>query len=73
MRRQHPEIYKQLNVYCEGAVKFTPVTVYPKDSATGKSFMCIIMLEADTESLTKIVTAGVRVKTVDVLTNPLPE
>ncbi|KAL3276885.1 hypothetical protein HHI36_012256 [Cryptolaemus montrouzieri] len=68
LRRQHPDIYKQLQTYVDSnCVKFTPVTVYPKDVNTGRSFMCIIMLEATTESVRQIETAGVRVRTVDVL------
>ncbi|KAJ8931543.1 hypothetical protein NQ314_015532 [Rhamnusium bicolor] len=75
LKKQHPEIYRQLMVYCEDpSVKFTPVTVYPKDSVSGKSFMCIIMLEANEESLKKVESAGVKViRTVDLMKNPLFE
>lgn len=58
LRRQHQDIYKQMQIWMEeNTAKFTPVTVYPTDVNTGRSFMCIIMLESDEES----------VKTVDVL------
>ncbi|XP_045469344.1 uncharacterized protein LOC123677004 isoform X2 [Harmonia axyridis] len=68
LRRQHQDIYKQLQSWMEeNCTKFTPVTVYPKDVNTGRSFMCIIMLEADEESVRQIELAGVKVKTVDVL------
>lgn len=74
LKKQHPEIHKQLNVYCENeSVKFTPVTVYPTDSVSGKSFMCIIMLEANEESLKKVENAGVKVRTVDLMKNVLSE
>lgn len=68
LKRQHPIIFKQLCAYADGSCdKFTPITVYPKDVNTGKSFMCIIMLEADPESLRQVESAGVKVRTVDVL------
>ncbi|KAJ3641533.1 hypothetical protein Zmor_028037 [Zophobas morio] len=68
LRRQHPVIFKQLCAYANGSCdKFTPITVYPKDVNTGKSFMCIIMLEADPDSLRQVESAGVKVRTVDVL------
>ncbi|XP_065156297.1 uncharacterized protein [Atheta coriaria] len=68
LKRQYPDIYQQLSSYVEGKKnKFTPVTVYPKDTNTGKPFMCIIMPDVEPECLEKVTTAGVRVRTVDVL------
>lgn len=44
LKRQFPEVYQKLCAYVEGkSDKFAPVTVYPKDATTGKSFMIIIM------------------------------
>lgn len=68
LRRHYPDIYKQLCAYAENnREKFTPVTVYPRDNVTGKSFMCIIMPDAEPESVEQVTTAGVRISTVDVL------
>lgn len=74
LRRQYPEIYKQLSVYCEGGTtEFTPVTVYPKDTVTGKSFMCILMLEATEENIRKVENVGVKIRTVDVYNYPFSD
>lgn len=71
LRKQYADIYKQLMDYSNNMeIKFKPVTVYPKDTQTGQSFMCIIMLEADNESLRQVQTVGVRIRTVDVLNYP---
>lgn len=70
LKRQYPDIYHQLCLYVEGNCdKFTPVTIYPHDSETGKTFMCIIMPEADPDSLEQVITAGVQIRTIDVLQN----
>ncbi|KAK4881760.1 hypothetical protein RN001_005079 [Aquatica leii] len=70
LRRQYPEIYQQLCVYVEGKCsKFTPVTVYPKDDITGKSFMCIIMLDSDPEGVRQVSAAGIPVNTINLLHN----
>lgn len=43
LRKHHPEVYQRLSNYVEGLVeRFLPVTIHPRDSATGKSFVCII-------------------------------
>lgn len=68
LRRHYPDVYKQLCAYTENNIeKFTPVTVYPRDSVSGKSFMCIIMPDVEPESVEQVTTAGVRISTVDVL------
>lgn len=70
LRRQYPNVYQQLCLFVEGTCdKFTPVTIYPYDPETGKTFMCIIMPEADPDSLHQVVTAGVQIRTIDVLQN----
>lgn len=71
LETQHPVAFKQLSAYVEGSDKFTPITVYPRDVNTGQSFMCIIMLDADPDSLRQVELAGVRVRTVDVLCDDL--
>lgn len=44
LRRQFPDVYQKLCAYVDGkSDKFSPVTIYPKDITSGKSFMCIIM------------------------------
>lgn len=68
LKRQYAEIYKKLDTYCEDlSVKFETQTIYPKNAITNKSFMCIIMLESDAETLRHVEKAGVKVRTVDVL------
>lgn len=68
LKRQYPEIYKQLDAFCEDlSVKFEAQTIYPRNVITNKSFMCIIMLESDPETLKHVEKAGVRVRTVDCL------
>lgn len=70
LRKQYPEVYQQLCVYVEGKCQeFIPVTVYPKDDITGKSFMCIIMLDSDPEGVRKVSAAGVPVNIVNLLQN----
>lgn len=74
LKRQHPDIFAQMKQYCEDTnIAFTPATVYPRDSETGKSFMCIIMLEVTKENLVKLENAGVKVRTVDLMKELLIE
>ncbi|XP_053596458.1 uncharacterized protein LOC103577059 isoform X3 [Microplitis demolitor] len=67
LRRHFPQVYKKLCSYVDGSVdKFAPVTIYPIDQASGKSFMCIIMLDAEPERLRLLPTDSSRVKTIDI-------
>lgn len=67
LRRHFPQVYKKLCSYVDGTVdKFAPVTIYPRDQASGKSFMCIIMLDAEPERLQLLPTDSSRVRTVDI-------
>lgn len=68
LRRHFPQVYKKLCSYVDGSVdKFAPVTIYPRDHVSGKSFMCIIMLDAEPERLHLLPTdTTTRVKTVDI-------
>lgn len=69
LKRQHPVIFKQLSAYIEDRTceELTPITLYPTDATTGKSFMCIIMLGANPNSLRQVESAGVRVRTINML------
>ncbi|CAB0032101.1 unnamed protein product [Trichogramma brassicae] len=68
LRRHFPQVHGKLGAYVEASAadKFAPVTIYPRDQASGRSFMCIIMLEAEPERLRLLPTDSSRVKTVDV-------
>lgn len=67
LRKQFPEVYQRLCAYVEGSSeKFTPVTIYPKDSTTGKTFMCVIMPDAEPEKLELLPTDSTRVQTIDI-------
>jgi hypothetical protein len=73
LRRHFPEIYQKLCAYVEGtSERFTPVTIYPKDSITGKTFMCIIMPDAEPEKLQLIPNDSIRVQTIDISIEPEP-
>ncbi|XP_017783603.1 PREDICTED: uncharacterized protein LOC108567571 isoform X2 [Nicrophorus vespilloides] len=73
LKKHYPKIYQQLCNYVDGTCKFAPVTVYPRDSSTGKTFMCIIMPDVEPECVNKLTTAGVRVRTVNLLQDPEPD
>ena len=67
LRRHFPQVYTKLCSYVDGTVdKFAPVTIYPRDQVSGKSFMCIIMLDAEPERLQLLPTDSSRVRTVDI-------
>lgn len=67
LRRHFPQVYRKLRAYVDGTVdKFAPVTIYPRDQASGKSFMCIIMLGVEPERLQLLPTDSSRVRTVDI-------
>lgn len=66
LRKQFPEVYRKLVAYAESAnERFPPTTIYPRDAA-GRSFMCIIMPDADPEKLELVPKDSGRVTTVDV-------
>ncbi|KAK7872758.1 hypothetical protein R5R35_011885 [Gryllus longicercus] len=67
LRRHFPDVYKRLCAYVEGTTeRFTPVTIYPCDAVTGKSFMCIIMPDAEPERLELVPRDSSCVKTIDI-------
>ena len=51
LRHQYPEVYKKLCMYVSDNQEFSPITLFPTDSKTGRKFMCLIMpnSEPDTE------------------------
>lgn len=68
LQQHYPEIFKHLYAYVENvSEKFVPVTVCPQDSFTGKSFICIIMPDAEPESIRQMTTASVRISAVNIL------
>lgn len=69
LRRHFPGVYGKLSAYVEGTVdNVAPMTIYPRDQASGRSFMCIIMLNAEPERLQLLPTDSSRVKLIDVET-----
>jgi len=66
LRQQFPDVHRKLREYADGDadVTFTPVTVYPRDRDTGKTFMCVIM--PDTEPERSFVGGATAAQIVDV-------
>lgn len=70
LRRQYPEVYQQLCNYVDKkSQKFIRTTVYPKDNTSGKSFMCIIMLDSNPDEVEQVSAAGVQVNIINLLQN----
>lgn len=68
LQQHYPEIFKHLYSYVENICeKFAPVTVCPQDSFTGKSFICVIMPDAEPESIRHMTAASVRISAVNIL------
>lgn len=66
LRKQFPDVYRKLCSYVEGPENFTPITIYPVDSASGKNFMCVIMPDAEPEKLNLVPKENSIVQTIDV-------
>lgn len=71
LRKHYPEIYQRLQTFTDGQTdKFNPVTLHPRDSQTGKSFVCIIMpvhtSDSDVIKLPSASDGGNRVTSIDV-------
>lgn len=48
LRKHYPEIYQRIHSFAEGITdRFLPVTIHPRDTTTGQSFICIIMPNLD--------------------------
>lgn len=44
LRKHYPEIYQRLHSFVDGTTdRFMPVTLHPRDAATGQPFICIMM------------------------------
>lgn len=69
MRKHFPEVFQRLSSYVEGTTdRFVPVTIHPRDTTTGRGFVCIIM-PVTNENEVKIPTSsdsGSKVTIVDV-------
>lgn len=66
LRRDYPEVYNRLCAYSEKNVPFSPTTIYPKDTGTGNTFMCLIMPDATPDQLLKIPRDCGKVKTINI-------
>lgn len=68
LRQQFPDVYQKLCEYVDGGadVTFTPVTVYPRDKISGKTFMCIIMPDTEPEKLKLLPEDSSKVQTIDI-------
>ncbi|KAL4703149.1 hypothetical protein ACJJTC_016750 [Scirpophaga incertulas] len=64
LKKHFPEVYSRLAAYVDGTSdRFIPMTIYPRDVTTGKSFMCVIMPDSDLDSVSPV---DGKVTTVDV-------
>lgn len=70
LRKNFPEVFQRLSTFVEGTTdRFLPVTIHPRDTITGKSFICIIMPnngEMDHIKMPTSDSSGNRVQTIDV-------
>lgn len=48
----YPDIFTKLCKYVEHDEPFLPVTIYPKNTQTGKQFVCVIMPESSDSAYT---------------------
>ncbi|XP_018323993.1 apical junction component 1 homolog, partial [Agrilus planipennis] len=66
LQRKYPEIHGQLQSFASrNFERFTPITVYPYVEQTGKCFMCIIMLDAEPDSVRQVAAAGIQARTIN--------
>lgn len=50
LKKHFPEVYSRLAAYVDGTSdRFIPMTIYPKDVTSGKSFMCVIMPDSEAD------------------------
>lgn len=64
LKKHFPEVYTRLAAYVDGTSdRFIPMTIYPRDANSGKSFVCVIIpdSEADAPADGKVVTVDVGV------------
>lgn len=70
LRKHYPEIFQRLMSFVEGTTeRFLPVTIHPRDTTTGQSFICIIMPNLDESDRIKMPEsdAGNVVQSIDCL------
>ncbi|XP_045542622.1 uncharacterized protein C6orf132 homolog [Papilio machaon] len=64
LKKHFPEVYSRLAAYVDGTSdRFIPMTIYPRDVTSGKSFVCVIMPDSEADSGTPV---DGKVLTVDV-------
>lgn len=51
LRHQFPVVYEKLCRWVEQNQHITPVTIYPRDGNTGKTFMCLIVPDTDQDTI----------------------
>ncbi|XP_064458547.1 uncharacterized protein LOC135368918 isoform X2 [Ornithodoros turicata] len=49
LARHYPDIYAKIREFVDGGEAFSPVSMFPTDSRTGRIFMCIVLPWADQE------------------------
>lgn len=55
LAKHYPEIFQRLLSFVEGTTeRFLPVTIHPRDTTTGQSFICIIMPNLDESDRIKL-------------------
>ena len=47
LREKFPVVYAKLAAYAETGREFSPVTLFPRDGDTGRTFMCLIIPNAE--------------------------
>ncbi|CAH2249999.1 jg12853 [Pararge aegeria aegeria] len=48
LKKHFPEVYSRLAAYVDGTSdRFIPMTIYPRDATSGKSFVCVIMPDCE--------------------------
>lgn len=55
LRKHFPEVFQRLSSFVEGTNdRFLPVTIHPRDTVTGRAFICIIMPSNDESDKIKL-------------------
>lgn len=47
LRRDYPAVYAKLAAYAATGRPFSPVTLFPRDSNTGRTFVCLVTTDAE--------------------------
>lgn len=65
LKKHFPEVYSRLAAYVDGTSdRFIPMTIYPRDVNSGKSFMCVIIPDSEADGTPvdgKVITVDVGV------------